>query len=258
MSKKSRFSKSDIITLKWIYSVCKSEKWKIIIQIAVNIILAVLSIVYAGFSKNIINAAVEDKDFKKVLYYAGGFLLLLCLQLGLSLISRSSVERCKARVEWILKQHMLAVYTKKDYSAITKYHTGELQNRMFNDVSVIADGFTTLLPSIVLVVTRMLCAFAYLVYIDKVFAVVFLVGGIMIFLSTQLFRSKLKTLHKKVQETEGKTRSFIQEALTSLLVVKAFSVEEKVLNTADGLQKENYAAKMKRRFFSISANAGIS
>ncbi|MBQ3904486.1 MAG: ABC transporter ATP-binding protein, partial [Eubacterium sp.] len=258
MSLKNRFSKSDIETLKWVYSICKSQKWKILIQIFVNIILAVLSIVYAGFSKNIINAAVQDKDLKKVLLFAGGFLALLLLQLTLNLISRSSVERCRARVEWILKQHMLRVYAKKDYSAITKYHTGELQNRMFNDVTVIADGFTTLLPSVVLVVTKMLCAFAYLVYIDRVFALVFLVGGLFIFFSTQIFRKKLKSLHKKVQETEGKTRSFIQEVLTSLLVVKAFSVEEKVLDKADELQKENYIVKMKRRFFSISANAGIS
>lgn len=258
MSLKNRFSKSDIETLKWVYSICKSQTGKILIQVFVNVILAVLSIVYAGFSKNIINAAVQDKDLKKVLIFAGGFLALLLLQLTLNLISRSSVERCRARVEWILKQHMLKVYAKKDYSAITKYHTGELQNRMFNDVSVIADGFTTLLPSVVLVVTKMLCAFAYLVYIDRVFALVFLVGGLFIFFSTQIFRKKLKHLHKKVQETEGKTRSFIQEVLTSLLVVKAFSVEEKVLDKADELQKENYIVKMKRRFFSISANAGIS
>ena len=258
MSLKNRFSKSDIETLKWVYSICKSQTGKILIQVFVNVILAVLSIVYAGFSKNIINAAVQDKDLKKVLIFAGGFLALLLLQLTLNLVSRSSVERCRARVEWILKQHMLKVYAKKDYSAITKYHTGELQNRMFNDVSVIADGFTTLLPSVVLVVTKMLCAFAYLVYIDRVFALVFLVGGLFIFFSTQIFRKKLKHLHKKVQETEGKTRSFIQEVLTSLLVVKAFSVEEKVLDKADELQKENYIVKMKRRFFSISANAGIS
>ena len=188
MSLKNRFSKSDIETLKWVYSICKSQTGKILIQVFVNVILAVLSIVYAGFSKNIINAAVQDKDLKKVLIFAGGFLALLLLQLTLNLVSRSSVERCRARVEWILKQHMLKVYAKKDYSAITKYHTGELQNRMFNDVSVIADGFTTLLPSVVLVVTKMLCAFAYLVYIDRVFALVFLIGGLFIFFSTQIFR----------------------------------------------------------------------
>ena len=114
MSTRNKFSKSDITTLKWIYSICKSEKWKILIQICVNVIIAILAIVYAGFSKNIINAAVEDKDLKKVLTLAAGFLGLLCLQVTLSLISRSSTERCKAKVEWLLKQHMLRIYANKD------------------------------------------------------------------------------------------------------------------------------------------------
>lgn len=259
MDVKKRISKSDIATLKWIYSLCRKERWMIIIQIAVNLVTAVLTVAYAGFSKNIINAATgENRDWNKVLYYVLGYLILLSVQLVLNIAGRAANERCKARIEWILKQHMLKVYTRKDFASITAYHTGELQNRMFNDVSVISDHFSTLVPSLVLVFTRMICAFAYLVIIDKIFALVFLIGGIIIFLTTQIFRKKLKQLHKKVQETEGKTRSFIQETLTSLLVVKAFSVENKVIDKADELQKDNYRAKMKRRFFTLSANTGIS
>ena len=110
----------------------------------------------------------------------------------------------------------------------------------------------------VLFITRLVCAFAYLVAIDRIFALVFLIGGILVFLCTQFFRKTLKRLHKEVQRTEGKTRSFIQEAITSLLVVKAFVVEKKMYDTAEELQEENYKVRMKRRFFGIAANAGIS
>ena len=254
----NKFSKSDLVIIKWLYSLCKSERFKIITIICTNVITAVLTIVYANFSKKIINAAVIDKSFKLVLYYAACFLVIIMVQLMLNLISRSTTERCKAKIEWLLKQHTLETILKKDYSSVTKYHTGELQNRMFSDVSVISDVFTSILPNIILFVTRLICAFTYLVIIDKIFAVVFLIGGVFVFLSTQFFRKTLKRLHKEVQKTEGKTRSFIQEAITSLLVVKAFVVEYKVENKADELQAENYRAKMKRRFFGIAANAGLS
>lgn len=98
---------------------------------------------------------------------------------------------------------------------------------MFNDVVVISDGFTTILPNVLYLLVKLFCAFGYLIVIDKIFAFLFLVGGCAVFLCMQLFRKTLKRLHKQVQETEGKTRSFIQEAVTSLLVVKAFAVEEK-------------------------------
>lgn len=253
-----KVSKSDIKALKWVYSICRSERFKVYLLVLTNVIHGVLTVVFAGFSKRIIDAATVDKSFDKVLYYAILFLGVLLFQLALTLISRSTLERCKAKIEWILKQHMLSSIMKKDYASVSAYHTGELQNRMFNDVTVISDGFTTILPSVLFFLVRLISAFSYLVYIDKIFALVFLVGGVAVFLCTQLFRKTLKRLHKEVQETEGKTRSFIQEALTSLLVVKSFSVEKKIAGEADELQGENYKAKMKRRFFGIAANAGIS
>ncbi len=255
---KRKLKKSDIETLKWLYAIGKSQHWKVLTIILANAVSAVLTILFANFSKNIINAAVIDKSFERVLYYAVCFLILIGVQMLLGLIAKSQTERCRCKLEWIIKQHMLNIIMRKDYAAVTTYHTGELQNRMHNDVNVITDGFTSILPNAVLFITRLVCAFAYLVVIDKIFALVFLVGGILVFLCTQFFRKTLKLLHKEVQKTEGKTRSFIQETVTSLLVVKAFSAEQKMYDKADELQAENYRVRMKRRFFGIAANAGIS
>ena len=253
-----RIKKSDIVAIKWMFKICRKERFKILLLIFTNIITATLTIIYANFSKNIINAATIDKSLDLVIKYALYYLLIILFQLGLTLLSRSTLERCVAKIEWEMKQHMLKTIIRKDYAQITQYHTGELQNRMFNDVSVISGGVTNIIPNMVLFLTRLGCAFAYLVVIDKIFALAFLVGGVFVFLCTQFFRKTLKRLHKEVQRTEGKTRSFIQEAVTSLLVVKAFSVEDKILDEADELQHENYIAKMRRRFFGITANAGIS
>ena len=103
-----------------------------------------------------------------------------------------------------------------------------------------------------------MCAFIYLVALDKVFTLVFLVGGILVFAFSFLFRKILKKLHKNVQESEGRVRSFIQEILTSLLVVKSFNVEEKVSGEADELMEVNYKTKMKRRMFGILSSATMS
>ena len=255
---KNVFNKGDIKTLKWIYSICKSQKYKVLVLIIVQSINAVVTVSFAKLSKDIINAATIDKSIDLVLKNALYFVLVIIFQLLLQVINASTTERCRCRLEWILKQHMLESSIRKDYAAVSKYHTGDLQNRMFNDVSVIADGFTTILPNVVYFIVKLVAAFAYLIIIDKIFAFVFLAGGIFVFTFTHLFRGIIKKMHKAVQETEGKTRSFIQEALTSLLVVKSFVVEDKIAETADELQSENYRVKMKRRFFSIGANAAIN
>lgn len=223
-----------------------------------NTLGAALSVCFANFSKHIINGATEKHDLNYVLLYSFYLLILIMVQLALNLIGSSFSERCKGRLDMIFKKHMLQTVMKKDYSSIASYHTGDINNLMFNDVTVITEGFTTMLPNVVFFIVKLLSAFIYLVVIDKVFALVFLIGGIFVFLCTRMFRKTLKRLHKKVQETEGKTRSFIQEAISNLLVVKTFVVEDKISKQTDELQEENYAARMKRRLFGIAANAGLS
>lgn len=227
-------------------------------MLTTNALGAALSVCFANFSKHIINGAAQYRDMDYVIRYAVYLLILIMVQLALNLIGSSFSERCKGRLDMIFKKHMLQTIMKKDYSSVAAYHTGDLNNRMFNDVQVITEGFTTLLPNVVFFIVKLTSAFIYLVVIDDVFALVFLVGGIFVFLFTRMFRKTLKRLHKQVQATEGKTRSFIQETVSNLLVIKTFVVEDKISDRTDELQEENYTARMKRRFFGIAANAGLS
>lgn len=255
---KKKFSKSDLSVIKWLIGICKSQIGKIAVIIFTNTVGAALSIFYANFSKHIIDGAVVIRDKDYVIKYAVCLLLLIMVQLALNLIGSSFIDRSKGRMEMLLKKHMLSEIMKKDYSRVSEYHTGELQNRMFNDVAIISDGLTTIVPSFVFFIVKLVCAFAYLVVIDKIFALVFFIGGILVFFSVRVFRGTLKKLHKQVQQTEGVTRSFIQETIINLLVVKSFVVEDKIEEKTDDLQENNYKIKMKRRHFNIIANGGIN
>lgn len=257
-SKSNRISKSDKAVIKWILKICKSQISTLAFLIAVNIIHGVTSVFFANFSKNVIDGATVMKDTGYIIKFALALLGVVILQMSLSIIRSCVSERCKGRLDIVLKHHLLDVIMKKDYSTVTSYHTGELQNRMFNDVNIVTDGFTKILPQGIFFVTKLVSSLIYLIVLDKIFALVFLIGGCIVFAVTQLFRKQLKALHKKVQETEGKTRSFIQETVSNLLVVKAFSVEDKIQEQTDKLQEDNFIAKIKRRNFSIYANTGLN
>lgn len=257
MDNKRKIKKSDRNVIKWIFNVCRAQIPAVIFIIAFNVVQGVTSVLFANFSKNVIDGATVHGEMKYVVKYAVMLLGVVLLQLTINIVRNSIAERCKARLDVIFRSYILDRIMKKDYAAVTKYHTGELQNRLFNDVNVVTDGFTKILPNSVYFVTRLVSSLIYLIIIDKIFALVFVVGGLVVFATAQLFRKQLKALHKKVQETEGETRSFVQELVINLLAVKAFSVEDKMRENADELQEKNYKARIKRRNFSIVANAGL-
>lgn len=253
-----KFKKSDFAVIGWLIRLGKKQFGKIAVILVANAFWASLSVVFANFSKNIIDGAVEYHDYRYVLKYAIALFVIIMLQLLLNLLSNSFSERCRGRLDMEYRKYLLQQIMKKDYSKITSYHTGELQNRMFNDITVVTDGITTIVPDSTFYIVKLLCAFIYLVVISKVFALVFVAGGLFVVICLRAFRKPLKKLHKRVQETEGSTRSFFQEAIINLLVVKSFSAEKRIAEEADVLQEENYKARMKRRFMAIASRGGIS
>ncbi|MCM1115541.1 MAG: ABC transporter ATP-binding protein/permease [Clostridium sp.] len=258
MKSKQAIKKSDITALKWIASICRQQIPVIIFLVFINIIHGVTSVFFANFSKRIIDGATINKDMAFIVKYGVALLGVVFLQMTLSVMRNCVAERCRGRLEIILRRHMLDSIMKKDYGLITSYHTGELHNRMFNDINVVADSFTKIVPNTAFFISKLSGALIYLIVLDKVFAFIFLAAGVFVFALTRLFRRNLKSLHKKVQETEGRTRSYIQEAISNLLAVKAFAVEEKIEEQTDELQEDNFKALIKKRNFSIFANVGLS
>lgn len=257
MSSRKKISKTDFYTIKWVAKICKSQIPTIVFVVLLNVMHGVTSVVFANFSKRVIDGATVYKDMDYIIKFALALLGVVLLQMTLTLLRNSLSERCKGRIDIILKNHILKIITDKDYSQVIKYHSGDLQNRLFNDVGIVSDAFTKIVPNAVFFLTKLVSSLVYLIIIDKIFALVFLVGGICVFLITRFFRKTLKILHKRVQETEGKTRSFVQEFVTNLLAVKAFSVEDKMSAHANDLQEDNFKAFIKRRNFSIFANTGL-
>lgn len=156
-----------------------------------------------------------------------------------------------------MRSKLFGEILEKKYNSINKYHSGELMNRITSDIRIITDGITNIMPNVLYFITQFAGAFVVLVLFDWKFTSLFIIAGVVISFITLIFRSKLKSLHKEVQETDGRVRSFFQEAIESMLVVKTFGVEDEFCRKGDKLQRINYDAKMKRRKISIFANAGF-
>lgn len=248
---------SDRKTLVWIYSKTKKRLWYIGVLAVANIAIASLATVFALQCRGVIDSAVSG-DTDGLIYSAIILGAIALIQFFLKIIIDSIYEVVSARVSMDLRQDIISNLMKKDFSQTSKYHSGEMLNRIFSDVSVVTDGVVGILPSLLNMITRLVCAAAVLVVLDVTFAAVFLVSGILLFLVTKMFRGKLKSLHKNVQQKEGKMRSYMQETVENILLIKLFGVRKKSEKRTQELQQEHFSARMKRRSFSIGANAGIS
>lgn len=252
----------------WLINNSKKEIPKIIILSISNIILALVTTALALVSKYAIDAAQKaanaqtNQDFvhyrNMIIVFGVAILLIISGRLLLRIYAQSLTIKVQARMEMGMRSKLFTGILAKKYDEINSYHSGELMNRMTSDIKIVTEGVTGIVPNLLYFITQFVGAFVVLIIFDWKFTMVFLLAGIVISAVTLIFRGKLKSLHKEVQETDGKVRSFFQEAIESILVVKTFGVEEQFEEKGNELQSINYDAKMKRRKISICANAGFS
>ena len=253
---KKKQNGSDITALKWIIKTSNGSWLFVFVYAVLSAALAYFGINTAYGVKDVVNGAA-GRDFELLKHGALYLLILVLIQLALKIFNSNMYERARAKIEIKIRTSVFDSIMKKDYSEISKHHSGDLLNRLTSDVQTICDGVTGLVPNVVALLTKLISAVVIMVGLDWIFAVIFLAGGGLIALTTAFFRNYLKNIHKKAQDADGKVRSFFQESIASALVIKVFNAYKQVSEKARKLQLDNYKIRIKRATISIFANTGI-
>ena len=244
-------------TLQWLSAVAGRAKGLVGLLVVVQTVLSVSSIAFAFVLRRIINMAVDGA--RGSLWAALAALVGILLgQIILSAAGRFLSEYTSSAVENRFKHRLFSALLTGDYASVAAVHSGEWMNRLTSDTTVVAGGVTQIVPGLIGMLVRLLGAVAAILWLEPRFLYILLPGGAAMMLLTYAFRKTLKRLHKKIQETDGVLRVFLQERLESLVIVRTFAKEEQMAQQADALMDAHKAARMKRSNFSNLCNIGFA
>ena len=244
-------------TLQWISAVTCRAKGLVGLLVVVQTVLSVSSIAFAFVLRRIINMAVQGASTG----FRSAFVLLvgvIAAQIALSAASRFLSEYTTTTVENRFKQRLFSALLTGNYASVTAVHSGEWMNRLTSDTTVVAGGVTQIVSGLIGMLVRLLGAVTAILWLEPRFLYILLPGGAAMMLLTYAFRKILKRLHKRIQETDGALRVFLQERLESLVIVRTFAKEEQMTQQADALMDDHKAARMKRSNFSNLCNIGFA
>ena len=245
-------------TTLWILKNAKPQLLSIVLLAVLNGLSAYAGVAMAQLARHIVDSAAYDKDVNMVIFYALLLVGLTAAQIIISVSLRVTSFNVNTKMEIGIKSRLFDTMIRKDYAKVTSFHTGELMNRITSDVLVITNAVVNIVPNVTFFLVKLIGILLILFSIDWRFAIVFVIGAVVVMTFMLIFKGKLKNLHKRAQESDGKTRSFMQESLASLLVIKVFNKYKRISGEADKLQWDNFKIKRKRNYISIGASMGFS
>ena len=241
----------------WLKQRTGKYRGSVVFLACVNAVATALSLAFAFLVRYLINGAASGKE-KAIWIFAGVLLGVLFLRIFLNTLARYLAERQRAKITAELRTQLFGKILRSDFEQTQAYHSGELLNRLTSDVTEVATDTVGLLPALVGMIVQCLGATAALLLIDPLFTAIYLVCGGIFGAITAVFRKQIKKRQKRVLETDGAARSFMQESVTSTLTVKAYGAESKAQDKAGAFNEEYYQARMSRNRLSSLMNAMFS
>lgn len=242
--------------LEWILSVLGKKKIYVIYLALIQIIMGMSNVGYAFFFRGMIDTA-SASDYASFKRYSIYLVLLLILQVFLAAVTRFLKEYSHSTFENQFKTKLYTSLLSKNYAQVSSFHSGEWMNRLTSDTKIIAEDAVDIVPGVTGMITRMAGALISLVILVPAITYILIPGAGLLVVVTLLFRRHLKVLHKKIQETDGNLRIFLQESLENILVVHSFAKEKNMAAQSEIYMEDHKKARMKRNHFSNFSNIGF-
>jgi len=243
--------------LLWVFRRVRHRIPALILLVLSNILNGLLIVAFSLGTSQVIDRAVAGNTagFLRAVAVLAGIVVGILLTLT---FNRHMTEKLTADMDRDWKKDLLHGLLHGDYAAVSAYHSGELLNRLNNDVRVLNTSLLNALPGVAALVTKLVAATAVLFALEPLFTLLIAAAGMIAIVATALLRRKMKGLHKQVSEEEGKVSGFLQETLEKLLMVQAMDVSREMEDRADDMLECRYQAQRKRKNMTLFANTGVS
>lgn len=225
-------------------------KWHVLLGVGFIIVSNYFGVQIPMFVQSTVDELFKKTDLKNfsdfltLMLKIGGFYMFLALMKGLFLFfQRQSIIIMSRLIEFDLKNEVYNQYQRLDYSFFKKNNTGDLMNRITEDVSQVRMYLGPGVMYTINLVVLFIMVVSQMIQINgKLTFFVLLPLPIMSFLIYRV-SSTINKLSHQVQKEQSNMSTLIQEFFSGIRVIKAFSreneIKKKFNTSADEYQKRN-------------------
>ena len=240
---------------KWLIKYTKPYIPSLVLMMGFSLITSLISVGMAIIGKYIIDGATAGNNiFTGIVLYV---IIIFTMQI-ISVISSLLSVVINEKFSFGIRKQVYERILNTCLEDISNYHTGDLMTRLTSDTSTIASGISTTLPSIITLVVELVTTFFTLLYYDATLAIFAVILAPVAVFSSAFLGKKLKVLQVKVQESESNYRSFIQESLSNIMIIKTFCQEDYSSNKLTELRNERLHWVLKKNRMSLAASTAMN
>lgn len=254
--------------LRWILKVIAPFWISVVAMMLCHLAVAACAVAFVYVSKVLVDNAVAIlSSSASVGFDAGtdGLAVWVCAMVGIIVMRilfnalRTYIQtRTDVRLRNSLRARMFNILLNARAEAGTQLHSGDMMNRVSEDVRVIASAVSLSLPNLFGAALQFAAAFVFLLFLDLRLAALIVVIVPFGVLAGRYVTMRIRSLTHDIRKNDSKVQAHIQESIQHRTVIQTMDYTDASSSSLSELQDELYGSELRRVRFSLLSRMLIS
>jgi ABC-type multidrug transport system fused ATPase/permease subunit len=254
---------------RWLWRALKGNRLQAILNASIGLMGVALSLASVWAMQRAIDIAAkgfaastsadaanfELSTVNCELYWAVGVMAILILgefALGISRVWVKNILGIKAQNR--MQQQMLSRLLRSEWRGREAMHSGDIINRLEQDVRHVVSFLTETLPSTLSTIAMFIGAFVYLLQMDTWLAIVTVAILPLFILVSRYYILYMRRFTRKVRDCDSQVQSLLTETMQHRMLVKTMEANGQMLSRLEQTQSTLRGWVRRRTAFSVASN----
>ncbi|MBR3530631.1 MAG: ABC transporter ATP-binding protein [Bacteroidaceae bacterium] len=203
----------------WLWKHHKGCRTQMIVNVVVGLIQVFIGLYYVEILRQVTDIATHEREGNLWMMIAI-FGTIFVVEIALSVLTTWLRAVLSVRSQNKMQRMFFSRLLNGHWNGIEKYHSGDILNRLFGDVSDIISLLTEVLPSLVSVIAQFIFSFLYLYTLDSTMALMLIIASPFFVLLSRFYFRKMRRIVRKIKDSNSALQAIIQESVQHKMVVK--------------------------------------
>ena len=243
--------------IKWYIQAARPYWKQMSIMLLCNLLIAGCAVDYVFVSKKLVDVAValfkSGGSGRELGVWAAAMIAIVLVRILLNAVRSFVQTTTEVKFKNALRRRLFDSLMHLRNESAVRLHSGDLLNRMLEDVRVVSSAFAVSIPSLIGTVFQLIAALAYLIILDWRLALVIIVvvpGGIAV---GKFVTRRIRNLTSDIRKSDASVQSHLQESIQHLSLLQSLEYTDVSTSELDGLQGTLYGNELKRVKFSVTS-----
>lgn len=226
-----------------------------LVMMMCHVLLAGCAVGFVYVCKHLVDVAVEvlqgGQAGNRLWVLAAGMVGIVLLRIGLNALRSYLQVKTEIRMKNRLRSRLFSILLHMQSDGGPRRHTGDILNRMQEDVRQVCNVCAASLPNIFGTLLQFAAAFVFLMILEPRLCLIVVVVAPIGILAGRFVTGRIRRLTHNIRENDAKVQSHLQESVQNITLLQSMEYADASASSLGELQGGLYGSELRRAKFSI-------